>query len=120
MGFIKKADWQDLQLQYEVFLEKDDKGVWIPKKNTFQRFAMYLYDHKDGMSPSTFKSCMAFAWNRLNEYLSKCGSDKVEEGYIMQLPGVREVQNLIETGWRTRGMTHMLDVQADLEAPLEP
>lgn len=84
-GFLQAAVWEKLDEANELFLTLED-GAWVPNYNTFQRFAFYLLDIRVGKS--TFKTCLAWLWNTLNDHLLKKGLATKEEGYILRIPGV--------------------------------
>ena len=112
--FIKIAKWDKLDRCTEVFLELDKDGEWTPKDNTFIRFAYYL--HQTKVSPSTFKNCMAMCWNQLNEYLVAKNARRVQEGFILNIYGVRECQTRILETHRTKDMLEMNDIQGQFES----
>ena len=100
----------------DIFLmtcEDSDSHKWIPNESTFIRFALHLYKQK--VQPSTFKTCMAMCFTRLNKYLVSKGMRKVQSGHLYTLNGVKECERLINADARLAGMANMTDVQASAE-----
>lgn len=117
--FLKSAGWEQ---QYptlnedSLFLKEVSPGKWEPNRNTYTRFASYLFAER--VRAPTFKVCMAFMWNELNSHLLRKNLPKVEEGYILDMPGIRECHDQTILRDRTSGMVNCEDIQADIDVAI--